>query len=770
MPDHVAGALESIRVIDFGHYIAGPLAAMLLADHGAEVIHIDRPGAATSEHRDAYYNRGKQRVTLDLKTPEGLEEARRLVAGADVLIENFRPGVMDRLGLGASTYRRNSPRLIYCSLPGFAADDARARCAAWEGVVLAATSGYRPLAAHYYAEHAQIAVEDATRPLFTPIPLASNIAAMTAAVAIVMALIARRRTGMGQWIEVPLAEAMIEPLSMYIERPMFGTAPVGSTVGKYKCADGRFVDWTGHPARFLEWLVDDVGLGSAWRADGLLDRQRAAEDPDLNACLQERLRQLFLTKDAEEWESIAIRLEIPLVLVRTPQEWMSCDHARASRSVVRVEDPLLGKTDMAGMSISLSASPAIARPRQVTSQARSRFKTVAKSADCATDPAAVLNRPLHGISVVDLTTQIAGPTGARILAEYGARVVKINHPQMRSTTKYINTGKSVLSLDIAKPLGLDILWRLLDSADVVCQNFALGWTDAHGLGWEQVSAKHPRMVYSSVSLFAYDGPWGARRGYEMQGQAATGLASRYGGEGQWPLNQPLLLNDTGTGLLAAFAVSLAILERYETGTGQHVNASLSQTATLHQAAQLVRPVEQQDHDPSGLRIMGWSALQRLYRANDRWLFVGAQQGQIRTLLSVVCQDQDQLHVSLEDSGEHSALALMLETAFRANSASSWVDRLQSVGIGAHVVLTQAEVEANPIYKKKGLIEEIRLSDGTLEKRPGAGRWFKSMNHDADTAETDPPQGAHEILLSIGYGDRLKELELAAVTTVTTKSL
>src|SRR5258708_6486169 len=111
-------ALAGIRVIDFGHHIAAPLAAMLLADYGADVLHIDRPGSAESKDpADAYYNRGKSRITLDLKDAPDNAVARHLIAGADVVIENFRPGVMGRLGLGAADSMAAAPRLIYCSLP-----------------------------------------------------------------------------------------------------------------------------------------------------------------------------------------------------------------------------------------------------------------------------------------------------------------------------------------------------------------------------------------------------------------------------------------------------------------------------------------------------------------------------------------------------------------------------------------------------------------------------------------------------------------------------
>ncbi len=99
----MTGALHGIRVIDFGQYIAGPLAAAMLADKGADVIHVDPPtGPLWKSDADAILQRGKRRIALDLKTPSGQQTAQRLIDSADIVIENFRPGVMDRLGRGAA--------------------------------------------------------------------------------------------------------------------------------------------------------------------------------------------------------------------------------------------------------------------------------------------------------------------------------------------------------------------------------------------------------------------------------------------------------------------------------------------------------------------------------------------------------------------------------------------------------------------------------------------------------------------------------------------
>ena len=112
----MSSVLDGVRVIDFGQYIAGPLTAMLLADQGADVIRVDPPGGPMWDTpANATWNRGKRSITLHLKQPDELAVATRLIASADVMIENFRPGVMERLGLGWQRASSLNPRLIYCA-------------------------------------------------------------------------------------------------------------------------------------------------------------------------------------------------------------------------------------------------------------------------------------------------------------------------------------------------------------------------------------------------------------------------------------------------------------------------------------------------------------------------------------------------------------------------------------------------------------------------------------------------------------------------------
>ncbi|MGH2586558.1 MAG: CoA transferase, partial [Dehalococcoidia bacterium] len=430
----MVGALTGVRVIDFGQYIAGPLAAVMLSDQGADVIHVDPPGGPRwKTPADAFLNRGKQRITLDLKSPDDRAAAQRLVDSADVLIENFRPGVMDRLGLGATSMTARNPRLIYCSIPGFPAGDPRAEMRAWEGIIDAATENCKPRAGE------EPPGWDWSRPTSSAVPLASNFGAFLAATGIVMALIARHRSGRGQRVEVPLFDAMFTLIGhsgAYVNaRGLRGPAGIhGRGAGCFRCADGRYVQFDTSSARHLTWFARAAGVTGSWDPDLLdLDRNR---DPQLNERLHAHLRELFLTRSAAEWEEIGNRAGAAIGFVRTPQEWIHTEHAQQIGAAVRLDDPVLGPTWMPGLPVRLTESPGAPRgPRQVSSRfqvpgSKGPDLPATHNSELRTQNSAEpnLRHPLEGLKVLDLCLALAGPTCGRLLLEFGADVIKINAP------------------------------------------------------------------------------------------------------------------------------------------------------------------------------------------------------------------------------------------------------------------------------------------------------------------------------------------------------
>src|SRR3989304_5593193 len=439
----MAGALAGVRVIDFGQYVAGPLAAVMLADQGADVIHVDPPGGPRWQNpADAFFNRGKRRITLDLKAPGGLATAQRLVNSADVVIENFRPGVMERLELGAESMTARNPQLVYCSIPGFAADDPRAGMRAWEGVIDAATDNCRPRAGE------EPAGWDWSRPTYSALPLASNLGGFLAATGVVMALIARQRTGRGQRVEAPLFDAMFTLIGhsgAYVNaRGLREPAGIdGRGAGCYRCAAGPYVPLaTSRPPPLRR-------------------------PPGARVRPHPRRRELFLPRGAPEGEAIGNHAGAAIGFVRTAREWIYTPHAQQIGAVVQLDDPELGPTWIPGLPVQLSETPSAPQgPRHLADADRDEVvaeldRLPPRPPITATE--ADLRRPLQGIKGLDLSLALAGPTCGRLLLEFGAEVTKISAPYA-GVGGYLNRGKRSLLLDLASLEGQRVFWKLGEQA------------------------------------------------------------------------------------------------------------------------------------------------------------------------------------------------------------------------------------------------------------------------------------------------------------------
>ncbi len=738
------GALEGIRVVDFGQYIAGPLAAVMLADQGADVVHVDPPeGPRWSVPADAFLNRSKRRTNLDLKQPDDLATAQRLVDRADVLIENFRPGVMDRLQLGPEAMTRRNPRLVYCSMPGFARDDPRAGMQAWEGILDAATGNCRPRAGEAPPDW------DSSRPTYSAIPLASNFAAFLAATSVVMALISRHKTGAGQRIEVPLFHAMftaIGPAGAYItERGLREPRPIDvNGSGTYRCGDGRFIQFDPSNHRFLTWFAQAAGI-SDWGPD-LLDIERL-KDSRNNERLHERLAELFMTRSSVEWETLAQEVGAVLAAVRSATEWLTNDHAQRLGAVTQLEDPLLGATRMAGLPVQLLGSPGAVRharhlPDEDHQAILAELGAPPPREASHTDASTVA--PLEGVRVLDLTQVLAGPTSGRLLAEFGADVIKINGPQRRiGSHGYLNRGKRSILLDVESNAGQQAFWKLLERADVVIQNFPRGTPERYGISYEQLRARKPDIIYTSLSCYGYGGPWGGGRGYERQAQAVAGVMDRVGVVPA--ILGPYNLVDIGTGVLTAFATSLALFHKARTGQGQHVQTSLCQTATYHQTVYALDYAGAVHDEPRGWEALGSGPLQRFYQASDGWFFLGARESETRRIAEMTGAG--------DDVGD-------LEAAFAQRPAAHWVDCLRQAGISAQAVVKLPDLMRDPWVREHGLSVSHVSDEAGDVTYPGASVSMSATPMRVGSAAHRPGGDAHDVFGEIGATEMIPALERA----------
>jgi crotonobetainyl-CoA:carnitine CoA-transferase CaiB-like acyl-CoA transferase len=744
------GALDGIRVIDFGQYLAGPLAAVMLADQGADVIHVDPPGGPTwKSEADAFLQRGKRRISLDLKTLSGRDTACRLMDSADVVVENFRPGVMDRLGLGAEEATLRNEALIYCSIPGFAADDPRASMQAWEGILDAATDNCIPRAGE------ETPGWDWSRPFYSAVPLASNFGAFLCATGTVMALIARQRTGLGQRVEVPMFDAMFTLIGhsgAYVtQRGLHAPRGIhGRGAGAFKCKDGKYVQFDTSSARHLVWFAQEAGI-TDWGPE-LLDVVRL-RDEKVNQQLHARLRALFLTRTAAEWEELGNRAGAAMGWARTTDEWIATDHARQLGAVVQLDDPEFGPTWMAGLPVYLTATPGKPHgPRHLPDADHDTIVSELdglKPSDVSTrgeNDDASITSPLAGMKVVDLCVALAGPTCGRLLYEFGADVVKINAPKS-GVGGYLNRGKRSLLLNLESFEAQRVFWGLAEQADVVLENFSPGTADHLGIGYREVKSRNPDIVYASVSSYGQFGPWKGGRGWERQGQAVAGIMER---QDPPAILGPYNLIDIGTGVLATFATGLGLYHRVRTGHGQHVQGSLCQTATYHQTPYMLsysgRP---SPNEPRGYTALGSGPLDRFYQGADgKWFFLSLPACDAGKLAAVDGLTPDNL-----------------ETRFKQEPANVWVERLQQHGIPAQMRVPVDELMVDAYVIQRGLSVSQQVDGVGQTTAPGLPVRLSRTPMRLGAVTGRPGADAADILAELGLQEELPKLEKAWVLQV-----
>ncbi len=260
------GILDGIRILDFTTVMAGPASTRVLADMGAEVIKIEpangdqiRIRPPLRDGRSTYFaqlNAGKQSIVLDLKSPDGARIAKELAAMSDVVVENFRPGVMKRLGLSYEDLSADNPRLIYCAISGFGQTGPAAGKPAYAPTVHAG-SGYDIAHARYQV--------DTERPARTGIFIADILSATNAFGAIQAALFHRERTGEGQFIDVSLLDSMLSLLVFEVQEGQFPTSRRRPVYHPLRVKDG-FVIVAPVSQRIFERMADALGHPE-WKTD-----------------------------------------------------------------------------------------------------------------------------------------------------------------------------------------------------------------------------------------------------------------------------------------------------------------------------------------------------------------------------------------------------------------------------------------------------------------------------------------------------------------------
>lgn len=784
--------LTGVKVVDFGQYIAGPAVAMLLGDLGATVVHIDPPGGPMWDSpANATLMRNKLIVMLDLKTPEGLENARALCAEADILVENFRPGKLTKLGLDFALMRAERPELITVSLPGFASNDAARRdWRAFESVI-AASSGV-------FTDMGLNRVLMGLNPSFSPLPLASAYASQIAASATVFALQSRQVTGVGDQIEVPLAAAVMEGLcynsikianmparyvtqrEAEIERRRVEGVPMNLSFAEiqelldpffrsYMCKDGRMFyvvcpSHKYHAHRCLEVL----GIYEEMVAEGLTEEANTykphaewSSDTSLGVYpmpklwadkIAARMKEVFMTRTSHEWQRMFGRAGIPGAPQRWLQEWVNDEYAGTAGLMIEVEDPQFGEMIQPGPVVWMEESgeealePAPRRWVEVD-EALKALRKIRTEIPTPT-PETAREGWLSGVRILDLCNVIAGPHSVSYLARFGAEVIKLDpaDPLYDSWNTVIygisqGRGKRSILADIKSPHGRKVFEDLIKSVDMIVWNATDSQIRKAGLDVDSLRRINPEALFCKLNCFG-----GVRRGartdyigYDDLVQATTGIMLRFGGAmDRAEEHAHVGTIDVMCGFGGALGMAAALYQKYRFGRIGRARISLSANSGLLQIPFCYDFKNRGLYDePSGPDANGYDALTRFYStASGVYILLSAYEADISRLATVVGLE-DLPTVAAE---EHAAF---LATAFQAQSAEEWVARLRAADVGCAICENLEALRA----------DNTREADGTPGTQNGSYSFVIYRDH---------PSG-HEVTQLDPYGVRSKVSRVFAPT-------
>ena len=638
--------LQHYRVLDLCEGIS-QFAGYLLASLGAEVIAVEPPGGVRSRHDGPFvddepdperslahwaYNQGKQSVTADLTTDEGRQRLLELVRGADALVEDAPVGHMGTLGLGYDDLAAVNPAIVHASVTPYGSTGPRST---WAGSDLTAVAGSGFLHASGDKDRAPVRVAG--------VPQSFLQAAADAAAATLIALREAQRSGLGQHVDISAMESMThgQPANLSsrvnanpVERLAGGLSLGGVDVPMmFPCADGNTIcvalmgaAFAPFTRRLVEWeaeegFADEELQAVDWEtvATEVLSGQRS---PDIIVKSFATHARFMATKTTEELWAAAFERNILITPSALVSDLLTNPHF-ADRHFWRDVELDGGRSArFCGPLVHFSADapertlavPTLGGDNDSVNTERQPYAATAAAAGGgpASDGSEL---PLAGLKVVEFSWVIATPSAVRILADYGATVVKVETERrpdtMRTVNPFVdeeahpdnsvgygvyNAGKRSLSLDLSKPESRQVVEDLIRWADITTESWAPGAAARMGFGYDDFSAINPQIIMLSSSLLGQSGPYSSLAGYGFMAAAIAGFYEITG----WPDRGPAGPYGPYTDFLAPrviVASLMAALERRDrTGTGCYIDISQTEAA-LHYLAPAILDASINGRDP-----------------------------------------------------------------------------------------------------------------------------------------------------------------------------
>ncbi len=733
-------ALGGIKVLDLTQYIAGPYCTRLLAGFGADVVKVEAPGKGDptrlvgpflggepGPERSGlflYLNNGKQGVTLDLKSPAGSEAFRELVRGADVVIESFRPGVMDKLGLGYESLKGINPGLVMTSVSNFGQtgpyrDYKLNHLIAWGmagGHYVEGVPGIRPVQSGGWITH--------------------FIAGLHAATGLMIALFQRNASGKGQYVDVSIHESML-PAPIYTTTVSQFNGTTHSAYGRnhlgiFPCRDG-YIGLNLYAGHHWEMTCTFFGLPE------LLEHPLFGAQGGVNANLaaaREYFYDLVIDRDEEELFHAGNEWRIPFGLIPTTAQVLDSPQHAARGFFDEVSHPVMGKVKMPGAPFKLMGTPwRKGNPAPLLGEHNEsvigRSPEVKKQAPASGDKPGL---PLEGIRVVDVTNSWAGPYATQFLGAMGAEVIKVE------TTKWVdpwrmggmvagsvegwnksplynsvNTNKLSLTLDLTHPEGVRIFKRLVKMSDIVAENYTPRVMTNFGLNYEELRKVNPAIIMLSMPSHGTTGPWRDYSGFAALFEQMSGLPQLTG----WPDGPPKMTDwgfaDIIGGASGRVALMLALLHRQRTGEGQFIDMSQVEAVTCLLGDAIVeysmngriRPRRGNRHPemaPHGYyRCRGedcWAAI--AVATDEEWQ-------QFCRVIGDPAWTKEPLFASAAGRREnHVQLDTLIEVWTLTQDQHDVMNNLQKAGVAAGVIPSGPAILTDPHYAARGVYETVEI--------------------------------------------------------------
>jgi len=710
----MAGALDGIRILEFSQGVAGPMACMLLADLGAEVIKLEPPGGDRDRTQPGYlcWSRNKRAVELDLERESGLDAARSLLATADVAVFDGSADRLERLGLDAESLTGRDSALLHVHLPHYGVPGWWSELPV-DDSLLWGMSG---------AAFSQFSWEDVPVQLVTPV--LSYAQAVLAAGAIASGLYERARSGEGQALTVSGLHALAGIQSgavprsgaFALPRPRGARGPIPN-YRLYRCADGKWLFLGTLMPHHFSKALEALDLAGILQMEGIDGEFMNVLKPENIDEVGARLDRRFGERARAEWLDILRENGVPAGAVGTREEWFASETVAANQMRVVLPHPELGPVELPGVPLKLSETPGEVRHvlqraslEELTSDRPERASAVAGRRAASSS-----GGPLAGVRVLDLGAIIAAPFASALLASLGADVIKVEPVAGDSFRTYgpgflgYNQGKRSIALDLKHPDGLETFYALVRSSDVVCDNYRLGVLERLRIDYDALRALNPRIIQLSITAYGSSGALAEDPGFDPLLQAQSGLMAAQGGADE-PVFHQIPVNDVASAMVAALGVAAALLARERTGRGQRVETSLASQSVLFQSAELTRYAGRPPSPEGGRDCVGLGALRRFYACADGWLALScSEQHQFEALCKVLGHPEwagtQPAERALEEPWD-GPLSATLSDAFKRAKRDELIQRLRESGVPAAPAARAGELSDSPLHTANRFFQEL----------------------------------------------------------------